>query len=81
MVTIRPGDLVKSGGVEFHIKHSGDGKIQYWCSDTGETYNESFEVFVERCKQRGNIIIEPGDGKFKPDEEWNGREKYVEVAE
>jgi len=80
MVRIMAGDLVKSGGVEFHIKHSEDGTIQFWCSDTHKTHKESFEEFVERCRQRGNIIIEPDEGKFDSDHRNYGRERYVEVA-
>jgi len=81
MVTIKKGDLVVSGGVEFHVKMSRDGEIQVWCSDTGETIKETFGQFVERCRQRGNIIIKPGDGKFETEEEWDHREEYVEVAQ
>lgn len=80
MVTVREGDLVLSGGVEFHIKYSEDGNIQAWCDDTGETISEDFEMFIERCKQRGSIHIKPGEGKFGEDTEWEGREEYKELA-
>lgn len=81
MVTIKKGDVVVSGGVEFHVKMSRDGEIQVWCNDTCETIKESFGEFIERCRQRGNIIIKPGDGKFETEEEWSHREKYVEVVQ
>ncbi len=75
------GDLVKSGGVEFHIKNSEDGMVQFWCGDTGRTHRESFDEFVERCKQRGNIIIEPDEGKFESNHRNYGRERFVEKVE
>jgi len=81
MVSIFAGDLVKSGGVEFHIKHSEDGRIQYWAADTGRTSNETFDEFIERCRQRGNIIIEPDEGKFESDHKNYGRERVVVTAE
>jgi hypothetical protein len=80
MVSIVAGDLVRSGGVDFHVKHSEDGVIQVWCSDTGETISESFTAFVERCRQRGNIIIKPGEGKFDNAVDPDTRERYMEAA-
>lgn len=81
MVEVFAGDLVKSGGVEFHIKYIGDGVVQFWCSDTHETQRETWEEFVERCRQRGNFILEPNEGKFDSHHRDYGRERYVEVAE
>jgi len=80
MPKIFAGDLVKSGGIAFHIKESEDEMVRYWASDTGEIYSESFKMFVSRCEQHGNIIIKPGEGKFGNEEDWDGREEYREVV-
>ncbi len=80
MPRIMGGDLVISGGIKFHIKYSGGGEVQYWAEDTKKTHVESFEMFMSRCEQHGNIIIKPGEGKFGDDEEWDGREEYREVV-
>jgi len=81
MVLIKAGDLVKSGGIEFHIKSRDGPKVEYWVSDTERIRVENRHEFMKRCYQRGNLIVEPGEGKFGDDEEWHGRERYVEVAD
>lgn len=80
MVSIMKGDLVRSGGVDFHVKHSDSGTIQVYCDDTGETIYEDFDEFVERCRQRGSIRIVPGRGKFESDVDCDEREEYKEIA-
>jgi len=80
MVTIKRGDMVKAEGTELHIKESEDGEITYWAADIDDEFTESFESFVDRCKQSGGIIIEFGEGKYDCKETRKNKERFVEIA-
>lgn len=76
---IRRGDLVKMEGTEFHIRKSYDGVISYWAKDVDRSYTETFDQFIDRARQDGGIVIEPGEGKFDSPDMEDNRERYHEV--
>lgn len=80
MVTIKRGDLVKAERTEFHIKESKNGEITYWAADVDAEFTESFDSFIDRCKQSGGIIIEFGVGKFDCKETRTNKERFVEMV-
>lgn len=80
-VAIKGGDLILSDGVKFHIKHSNDGTFVYYCEGDGRTYREEDSVFYERLRQRGGFILEPGNGKFDNQYEWDRRERSTHIID
>jgi hypothetical protein len=77
---IRRGDLVKMEGTEFHIRKSYDGVVSYWAKDVDMSYTETFDQFIDRARQSGGIVIEPGEGKFESPDKEDNRERYFETV-